>query len=216
MPLDDYGVLAGTLHRHFRGRPDTQGRWFHVNLEVDAPAGRYRCAIDVDSEQSGTGVQWKVLTLAASVLDPASALPPGYHNLARTPGSGALDHLRHPALNGRRGWGLTWLEAALDRLNPPRPWISGSCREASAALEAVLVPGRPVLVFGQPFDHGGLGMRNIHQNQGDPHGSRWWDANGSWQDGATMTRRDDGWYDAFLSRFSTQETGGEGGRGRNR
>ena len=39
MPLDRYGVLVGTLHRSFRDTPDDQGRWFHVNLEVDAPAG---------------------------------------------------------------------------------------------------------------------------------------------------------------------------------
>ena len=36
MPLDRYGVLAGVLRNHFRDRPDTQGRWYHVNLEVDA------------------------------------------------------------------------------------------------------------------------------------------------------------------------------------
>ncbi|RSS34168.1 DUF2278 family protein, partial [Streptomyces sp. WAC07061] len=103
MPLDSYGVLSGTLHRHFRDTPDTQGHWFHVNLEVDAPAGRYRCAVDVDSKQSTTGVQWKVLTLAASVLDPVPSLDPGYHELSTSSGSGALDYQRHPALRHRPG-----------------------------------------------------------------------------------------------------------------
>jgi uncharacterized protein YukJ len=28
-----------------------------------------------------------------------------------------------------------------------------------------------------------LGMHNIHQNQGDPAGSQWWNDNGIWQDG---------------------------------
>ncbi|MCJ1676485.1 YukJ family protein [Streptomyces sp. APSN-46.1] len=204
MPLDDYGVLSGTLHRHFRDQPDTLGRWFHVNLEVDAPAGRYRCAVDVDSKQSTTGVRWKVLTLAASVLDPASALPPGYHDLARTSGSGAIDYLRHPALRDRTGCAVAWLRRILDRLSPPHPWIAGSYLEASQALEPILVPGRQILVFGEPFDRGRLGMHNIHQNQGDPYGSQWWDENGTWQDGATMTRRADGQYDVFLSKFSTQ------------
>jgi hypothetical protein len=59
MPLDNYGVLVGTLIGHHRDTPDDQGRWFHVNLEVMAPDGRYRCAIDVDSKQSATGVQWR-------------------------------------------------------------------------------------------------------------------------------------------------------------
>ncbi|MGW7193038.1 DUF2278 family protein, partial [Streptomyces sp. NPDC054838] len=212
MPLADYGVLSGTLHRHFRDEPDTQGRWFRVNLEVDAPDGRYRCAVDVDSKHSTTGVQWKVLTLAASVLEPASALAPGYHDLARTSGSGALDFQRYPALAGGPGRAIARLRALLGRPGPSYPWISGSCLEASQALEPVLVPGRPVLVFGEPFDHGGPGMHDIHQNQGDPYGSRWWADNGTWQDGATMTRRDDGWYDVFLSRFSTQavRTGPDG------
>jgi hypothetical protein len=204
MPLDAYGALSGTLHQHFRDRPDTQGRWFHVNLEVDAPAGRYRCAVDVDSKQSAVGVRWKVLTLAASVLEPASALAPGYHELSMTSGSGALDHLRHPALSDRPGCLLRGLPAALrERLSPPRPWVSGSNLEAAQALESILVPGRPVLILGEPFEHG-LGMHNIHQNQGDPYGSQWWDDNGPWQDGATLVRRPDGRYDAFLNKFSSQ------------
>ncbi|WP_330333893.1 YukJ family protein [Streptomyces sp. NBC_00536] len=195
MPLANYGVLAGTLFRHFRDDPDDQGRWFHVHLEVDTPAGRYACAIDVDSKHSSTGVRWKVLTLYPSVLEPVDAPTPGYHDLSPASGSGALDYLRHPALADRpRG---------LFRRRPPRPWNSGSYLEASQALEPLLVPGREVLVFGEPFDEG-LGMHNVHQNQGDPYGSQWWADNGTWQDGATLVRRPDGRYDAFLSRFSTQ------------
>ncbi|MBT2489509.1 DUF2278 family protein [Streptomyces sp. ISL-96] len=208
MPLDAYGVLSGTLHRHFRDQPDTQGRWFHVNLEVDAPAGRYRCAVDVDSKQSSTGVQWKAFTLDASALGPVAALAPGYHDLARTPGSGALDFVRHPALLHRSGCVFVsrppaWLRAILNRLNPPRPWISGSNLDAARALEPILVPGRAIMVFGEPFNQG-LGMHNIHQNQGDPYGSQWWQENGIWQDGATLTRGGDGRLDVFLSKFSSQ------------
>ncbi|MEU7554729.1 DUF2278 family protein [Streptomyces sp. NPDC044571] len=208
MPLDTYGVLAGTLHRHFRDQPDSTGRWFHVNLEVDAPAGRYRCAVDVDGKHAAIGVQWKVFTLHASVLDPVASPSPGYHDLARVSGSGAIDHLRHPALADRPGCLFVrrppaWIQRILDRLNPPRPWVSGSHLEASQALEPILVPGRPVLIFGEPFDEG-LGMHNIHQNQGDPYGSQWWPDNGTWQDGATLTRREDGLFDVFVSKFSTQ------------
>ncbi|MEU8466036.1 DUF2278 family protein [Streptomyces sp. NPDC029003] len=217
MPLDTYGVLSGTLRSHFRDQPDTQGQWFHVNLEVDAPAGRYRCAVDVDSKESATGVRWKAFVLAASVLDPLPSLAPGYHDLSASSGSGAVDYLRHPALADRPGCLFVrrppaWLQSLLDRFEPPRPWVSGSNLDAAAALEPILVPGRPILVLGQPFDHGGLGMHNIHQNQGDPYGSRWWADNGTWQDGATFTRRPDGRYDVFLNRFSSQadRTGPDG------
>ncbi|MDK1473351.1 DUF2278 family protein [Streptomyces sp. 549] len=204
MPLRRYGVLAGTLHHHFRDPPDAQGRWFHVNLTVDAPAGRHRCAVDVDSKQSATGVRWKCLILDASSLGPVAAWVPGYHELARTPDSGALDFVRHPALTGRPG--CVFVRRPPGRLGGSAaapPWSLGSHLDAASALEPLLVPGRDVLVFGEPF-RTGLGMHNIHQNQGDPPGSQWWDENGVWQDGAVLTRREDGRYDAFLSAFTTQ------------
>jgi hypothetical protein len=207
VPLDSYGVLVGTLHRHFRDRPDDQGRWFHVNLDVDAPAGRHRCAVDVDSKMSAVGVQWKVLTLAGPQMAPLTGLAPGVHPLAPSSGSGALDYQRHPALAPRLGCLAGLLPARLarsllDRLSESG-WTSGSHLQAAEALEPILVPGRRVLVVGEPFATG-LGMHNIHQNQGDPAGSQWWDENGIWQDGATMAERPDGRVDVFLSKFSTQ------------
>ncbi|CAL9658899.1 hypothetical protein SUDANB105_06919 [Streptomyces sp. enrichment culture] len=211
MPFEKYGVLSGTLHRHYRDQPDNQGRWFHVNVEVDAPGGRYHCAVDVDSHKSNVGVQWKVFTLKASELGPVAALAQGYHDLAPGSVSGALDYLRHPALVDRSGVLFqrrppSWLQDVLD-LFGARPWHAGSYADATVALEPILVPGRRVLVFGEPFTddpEGDLGMHNIHQNQGDPAGSQWWDENGIWQDGATLTRRPDGRYDVFLNKFSSQ------------
>ncbi|MFD9723383.1 DUF2278 family protein [Streptomyces sp. NPDC059072] len=210
MPFDHYGVLAGTLSQHFRDTPDDEGAWFHVNLRVDAPDGRYRCAVDVDSHDSATGVRWRSFTVDASMLGPVTALAQaqGYHELARSSSSGALDYLRHPALRDRPAW-PAWLPRALrDRLDrwvrPTRPWQTGSNLDAALALERILELGRPILVFGEPFD-AGLGMHNVHQNQGDPYGSEWWPQNGTWQDGATLTLRPDGRWDVFLNRFSTQK-----------
>ncbi|MBT2384451.1 DUF2278 family protein [Streptomyces sp. ISL-11] len=211
MPFARYGALSGTLYRHYRDRPDDQGRWFHLHIEVDAPDGRYHCAIDVDSHKSNVGVQWKLFTLDAGDLGPAAALAPGYHDLASAPDSGALDFLRHPALLDRSGVLFqrrppSWLQELLD-LFGSRPWHAGSNADAATALEPILVPGRRTLVFGEPFlddPEGDLGMHNVHQNQGDPVGSQWWAENGIWQDGATLTQRSDGRYDVFLSKFSSQ------------
>ncbi|WP_448628607.1 DUF2278 family protein [Geodermatophilus sp. URMC 64] len=200
MPLDRYGVLVGVLRRSFRDPPDEQGRWFHVNLEVDAPAGLHRCAVDVDSKMSAVGVQWKVLTLPAAALGPVPALAPGLHDLPRAPGSGALDYERHPALGPRAGCLLGGLVGGRET-----GWTSGSHLQAAEALETILVPERRALVFGEPF-RTGLGVHNVHQNQGDPAGSQWWEENGIWQDGATLTERPDGRFDVFLSKFSTQAT----------
>ncbi|WP_267904589.1 DUF2278 family protein [Streptomyces apocyni] len=154
-------------------------------------------------------MRWKVFTLAAQALGPVGGLPQGYHELTRAPGSGALDFIRHPALAAKPGCAFPTklplpLQKLLGPLFSPRPWTAGTNLDAARALEPILVPGRRVLVFGEPFESPDLGMHNIHQNQGDPLGSQWWDENGIWQDGATLTRRDDGRYDVFLSKFSTQ------------
>ena len=187
MALEAYGVLVGTLRGHTRDTPDDQGRWFHVHLAVDAPAGRYECAVDVDSKQSATGVEWKRLVIPAAAIPLVAALPPGSHQLERLQSAGALDLIRHPALD------------------PPGcpPWSRGSYLDATNALEPILLSERRTLVWGEPFDHG-LGMHNVHQNQGDPPDSQWWPENGIWQDGATLTERADGAFDAFISKFSSQ------------
>jgi hypothetical protein len=213
VPLDAYGVLVGMLTSHERDDPDDQGRWFHVNLYVEAPDGdgvarSFHVAIDVDSHMSAVGVEWKVLRLPASALGPVAGLGPGYHPLAMTPSSGALDYVRHPALRDAPGCVFVrdpgpFLRGLLASLRPPR-WVAGSHVEASEALESVLAVGRTVVVFGDPYDPPDHGLHNVHQNQGDPPGSRWWDENGIWQDGGTFVRRPDGSYDVFVNKFSSQ------------
>lgn len=55
-------------------------------------------------------------------------------------------------------------------------------------------------------------MHNVHQNQGDPAGTTWWDENGIWQDGCTIIVKNDGRVFAFLNKFSSQafQTDNEG------
>jgi hypothetical protein len=190
MPLDRYGVLLGVLTHHFRDTPDDQGTWYHVNLRLDAAGPTYKCAIDVDSHASAVGVQWKVLTVPMEALGPVATLADGYHERRRRQSDGALDLIRHPALVEDAGC---------------RPWVTGSYVEATLALESILHVGRRTLVWGEPFTSG-LGMHNVHQNQGDPLGSQWADENAIWQDGGTMTLRPDGALDAFVSKFSSQSS----------
>lgn len=212
MPLDDgYGVLVGTLVAHERDRPDNQGRWYHVMLSIDVDGAQYRAAVDVDSHQSATGVQWKVVPASATDLGPPATLPIGWHPLSSTAASGALDHIRHPiartwrfirpAFAQRRilGWTPWWRWISVIY----RPWRSGSNLEASEALEQILAIGSTVLIWGEPFNTG-LGVHNVHQNQGDPVNSQWAASNGIWQDGAVAVRRPDGSFVAFLPKFSGQ------------
>jgi hypothetical protein len=206
VPLDDYGVLVGTLTGWFRDTPDNQGRWYHVNLTVGAPAAgstrSFRCAVDVDSKMSAIGVQWKLLRFTKESLGPPAALAPGYHALDSTSSSGALDLIRHPSIRDAPGCLVVRNPGQLlGRFS--RSWVSGSNQDASVALESILVMDATVYVFGEPFTSG-FGMHNIHQNQGDPAGSQWWDENGTWQDGGVLVLRPDGSLDAFVSKFSSQ------------
>jgi uncharacterized protein YukJ len=207
--LDRYGVLSGTLTSHFRDTPDSQGRWFHVNLRVNVGAVQYRCAIDVDSHQSNTGVEWRVVHINAGDVAAMLALPPGYHDLQHTPTSGAWDYIRSPLFRVRLGCVFAMMPDALTRLlmqifeSLLNVWQRGDHAQASTALEGILVTGKRVLVWGEPFTSGN-GMHNIHQNQGDPAGSQWWDENGIWQDGGTLAEQADGSWVAFINKFSTQ------------
>ena len=86
-----------------------------------------------------------------------------------------------------------------------QPWKSGSNVEAADALERILVPGHRVLIWGEPFTTG-LGMHNVHQNQGDPAGSQWWEDDGIWQDGGVAVPDAGGTCRLFVSKFSSQSS----------
>ncbi len=207
--MDRYGVLVGSLVSHHRDAPDEQGRWFHVNLVVHADGQTYRCAVDVDSKQSAVGVEWKTVNLSGADLGPVDALTEGYHDLTRTPSSGAVDFVRSRWMRPSPGCVFAVMPDALTRLllallgRRVPPWTKGSNLDAASALEPLLAGNPRVLVYGEPFTTG-LGMHNVHQNQGDPAGSQWWAENGTWQDGLTVVRRSDGTLRAFLSKFTSQ------------
>lgn len=207
-----YGVLAATLQSHSRDQPDTQGRWYHVNLVVNAAGSTYRVAVDVDSKQSATGVQWKLIAAAPADLGVVRGQSPGYVQLGATSSSGALDFIRShlTAL-----WRFTWVKVKVLWFTiwfpviRYQPWRSGSHLDASVALESILSIGAPIFVWGEPFTSG-LGMHNVHQNQGDPAGSRWWDENGIWQDGGIAVLLSPTNIRYFVSKFSTQSATTDG------
>ena len=63
--------------------------------------------------------------------------------------------------------------------------------------------GSRYFVFGEPFTRG-LGVHNIHQNQGSEIGGGHDQENGIWQDGAVLIERAGGSMVAFLNKFSNQ------------
>lgn len=208
MPLNDgYGVVIGTKHNYYRDPPDNYGRYYHGNLEIATPGGIYKCAIDVDPKAMPDGIQWRSPRLRGQDFASILALANGWHALASNASSGALDYIRSgvlhpPFLISRVRFG-GWLQRFFAWLRWNPPWNSGTGIQALESLEAIITGGKRFFIFGEPFSHG-LGVHNIHQNQGDPLGTPWAAENGIWQDGATIVEREDGTLRAFLNKFKTQ------------
>ncbi len=212
MPLaDGYGVVIGGLDHYERDPINNYGQYYHEHIYVSTPGGGYHCAVDVDSEKTKDGIKWRVVPLGEGDMKGVASLANGWHDLASNSTSGAIDYIRTVAFH-RPGCNIVFVryDPFLEKLrqwfnwfiNPP--WESGTSIEALAVLEPLLDETQKLFVFGEPFSYGGLGVHNVHQNQGDPAGSQWWDENGIWQDGGIIIQNNDGAYFAFLTKFKTQ------------
>ena len=202
-----YGLVIGQKSNYFRDPPDNFGRYYHGNVTLHIPNGEYHCAIDVDPKSMLDGVQWRVVHIRSIDFANLKALADGWHALQSIVSSGALDYMRsrvlHPPTlfwNVRCDSWLAWL-LNLIRWNPP--WKSGTGIQALTDLEAVIAQGVRFYVFGEPFTSG-LGVHNIHQNQGDPVGGGHDAENAIWQDGATIVETSQGDFIGFLNKFKTQ------------
>lgn len=208
MPLSNgYGVVIGQKSAYFRDPPDDFGRYYHGNLVIHTPAGNYKCAIDVDPKSMPDGIQWRVVTLQTNAFAAIQQLADGWHSLVSNPTSGALDYIRSSVLHPPfMIWNVRY-DSCLSRLleflrwNPP--WNSGTGFQALTDLEAVIAQGVRFYVFGEPFNTG-LGVHNVHQNQGDPVGGGHDLENAIWQDGGTVVETAQGKCIAFLNKFKTQ------------
>lgn len=229
MPLDKYGVLIGTKTRYYRDAPDAFGKFYHGNIEVRANGIIYRCAIDVDSQN--TRVQWRIINLSPADMQLIAAKPDGWHQLISNNSSGAIDYIRW-----RPMWvtiRIPWLLIPKWKIRIPRwiatPklrqfvksknlmntlfrlwvldqssfWLIGNNIDAIEQFESVISQGDKVFVFGQFFNTGN-GVHDIHQNQGDPIASSFSLTNGIWQDGATIVQKANGSFVGFFNKFETQ------------
>ena len=211
MSLDDgYGVLVGEFDSYERDPVNDYGQYYHGNIFVQCPNGIYRCAIDVDSKSLPNGVEWRIVELTDSNLKGVVDLTDGWHDLSSNLTSGAIDYVRSKELQPKPLGCLfiiynAFLEAIrrIINANLKPQWKEGTSIDALADLEPLLKNPKKIYIFGEPFTSG-LGVHNIHQNQGDPEGSNWWGENGIWQDGITIIKRQDDSLVAFLNKFKTQ------------
>jgi len=202
-----YSLVIGTKLNYYRDDPDDFGRYYHGNLVVGTPQGSYHCAINVDPKKTPDGIEWRIVTLKPAAMNQFKQLPNGWHSLASNEASGALDYIRSSVLHPPLGVVFVRYDSCLSRFlefirwNPP--WKKGTGFQALTDLEAVLADAARCYVFGEPFDQG-LGVHNVHQNQGDPIGSGHETENAIWQDGATIIESSNGTFTAFLNKFKTQ------------
>jgi len=208
MPLNDgYGVLAGTLHSYACDRAHRDGEYYHCNLTIKAGQFIYRCPVDLDSKKTSDGIEWRVVELGRTDLKGVAGFRDGWHVLRSNNRSGALDYYRSEELKPVGACvpasGALDEEVMPDHGSDCAPWRFGTGKAAFRDLEPLLKHARRVYVFGEPF-RTGKGVHNIHQNQGDPPGSRWYRENGSWQDGCVVVERWNHTVAAFLCKFKTQ------------
>jgi hypothetical protein len=222
MALDHgYGVAVGTFVSFTRDDPDDFGHWYHGKLRISTPQGTYEAALDVDTP-SGVGVSYRLVDKLTTTRFPALAgLSLGFHPLAATSSSGALDYVRSPQLQDgwfvrrvrvwRQLWRASWLDILLGWFKSmfawvlewrSYPWISSNGDNALNVLEGLLPSATRILIFGEPFTTG-LGVHNVHQNQGDPPGPHQAE-NGIWQDGAVMMEYAGGVVKIWQVKFNTQ------------
>jgi hypothetical protein len=204
---DGYGLVIGQKSNYYRDPPDNYGRYYHGNLLVRTPVGDYHCAIDVDPKFMPDGVQWRIVHIRPADFAAIKALSDGWHSLPSTSSSGALDYIRssvlHPPL---LFWNVrydSYLARFLEFIRWNPPWKSGTGIQALTDLETVITQGVRFYVFGEPFNTG-LGVHNIHQNQGDPVGGGHDAENAIWQDGGTIVETARGEFVGFLNKFKTQ------------
>jgi hypothetical protein len=228
-----YGVAIGTFASFTREDPSDFGHWYHGKLHIGTPAGQYEAALDVDTPSGVGVSYRVVNDLSTASFPGITALADGFHAITSTATSGALDYVRSPQLRDGwvvqrlRRWISAfflripsraveaWRPTLLDRLLglglwlpwfPVRwrsfPWVASDGDNALDVLEPLVQNAARIYVFGEPYTTG-LGVHNVHCNQGDPPGPHQGE-DGIWQDGLVLTQAADGTITAWQVKFNTQ------------
>ncbi|MEZ2310489.1 DUF2278 family protein [Paraburkholderia sp. RCC_158] len=169
MPLQTpYGVNVGPLHDADLVNPDT-GQWPHYHVRISGLSGQIMdSAINL---KSLTDIQIEYRSRQFGIQEPLFAsvveLPDGQHLLAQTSWSGALDYVRHGGITGTADWILQTGDNLIDKLN------------------ALLSGVERLYIFGATYSSG-IGVHDVHMNQGDPDGSSFQHLDEIWQDGGVL------------------------------
>jgi len=233
MPLQHgYGVAVGTFASFAREDPNHYGHWYHGKLHISTPTGEYEAALDVDTP-SGPGVSYRLVDrLTSADLPRLTSLPDGFTALPSTADSGAMDYVRSALLQDRwvfqtarswlvkrrssdvvdERWAPTGIDHLLDWLGRwswlswlrwrSFAWVPSDGDNALNVLEPLVRSASRIFILGEPYTEG-LGVHNVHMNQGDPPGSHQPD-DGIWQDGAVIIQTADGSLTVWQVKFNAQ------------
>ena len=168
MPLQTpYGVIVGPVYNYDLVNPDT-GQWPHYHVRLLANGQVMDSAINL---KSLVQVKIEYRRRKFDLLDPrfssVAALGDGLHVLAQNSASGALDYVRHDGITGTSDWILQSGDNLITELN------------------SMLVGVQRAYIFGATYSNG-IGVHDVHMNQGDPNGSAFQLLDGIWQDGGVL------------------------------
>jgi uncharacterized protein YukJ len=202
-----YGIVIGTISAHYIEPPDEEGRWPHYIIKVYTPQGIYECVINLKSRTEIKIAYRDFRSLNKTYFQNILTLSEGFHSLNSNSSSGALDYVRHPGLKDPFCFCINW--HLLKRFSFRKrckctEWWPENGEDVIKLMQYYLLNVKRIYIFGEPYTSG-LGVHNVHMNQGDPIGSSFAAENGIWQDGGTIIEyKNSTRLSAFLTRFETQ------------
>jgi len=214
VPVQDYGVVIGQFDHFDRDDANHFGSFFHGHIFVRVGSGAqavlYNCAVDV-KYPTGMVEYFEPSKLDATKFTNVHTLADGFHSLASTSSSGALDYVRDPLISQPLGCLAVFYAIwnAITRTSN-QVWKQNVGMSALTDLEAFLSADggiQRIYVFGARFLNAAQnppqGMHDVHMNQGDPPG-QFQHLDGIWQDGGVLVERPSGNLAGFFVKFVTQ------------
>lgn len=191
--------LRGTRHGD-----ETEFHLF-VNVDVASDGGdqTWQAAINVGSDNDQDLVQYRLVSdFQHPIRTTLTALPAGFNDLTGQQALPALDFLRSDVLAGTGDWTETDPMDGTDQVEPIASMIT--------LLETARQQGLDTYIFGHTFDDDGMGIHDVHMNQGstgtlldDPSDANK-DHNAIWQDGAVLIDLGNQKWAAYFTAFAGQ------------
>ncbi|MFS2246094.1 YukJ family protein [Bacillus sp. A31] len=194
MPVDNYGVLKGNVIRTERD-PETDLDP-HLDIYVSIGDNRdYKCAVNVRSIDQSDVLYYADDNFDASQITILPTLSNGFKEINENSSNHeiALDYIRGNLVDATK-------------MVPLPNTLPGEKNDLYEFLEEQTHKAKEenaiIYVYGSKFRRG-LGMHNVHMNQGNAIGSQWEKDNGSWHDGGILIQFKDNWAALYLA-FQTQ------------